>query len=84
MAAVRGVKVHIDPKVGIPAGGPHSRDKPNHPVVVTAGFVGTAPCIDQARTWLARPAEGVDGDDAHHPIATANPRAASSLLRLSA
>ena len=59
---------HIDPKVGIPASGPWSRDQPNHPASVTAGFIGTAECIAKARTWLARAAEGVDGDDEHHPF----------------
>jgi hypothetical protein len=42
---------HIDPKVGIPASGPWSRDQANHPASVTAGFIGTAECIDKARTW---------------------------------
>jgi hypothetical protein len=59
---------HIDPKVGIPASGPWSRDQPNHPASVTAGFIGTADCIAKARTWLTRAAEGVDGDDEHHPF----------------
>src|SRR6266568_7642832 len=59
---------HIDPKVGIPAAGPWSRDQPNHPSSVTAGFIGTAECIAKARTWLSRAAEGVDGDDDHHPF----------------
>src|SRR6266498_3872430 len=59
---------HIDPKVGIPAGGPYSRDEPNHPAVVTAGFVGTAECVAQARRWLARASDGVDGGDDHHPF----------------
>jgi hypothetical protein len=59
---------HIDPKVGIPASGPWSRDQANHPASVTAGFIGTAECIDKARSWLSRAAEGVDGDDEHHPF----------------
>src|SRR5688500_2260473 len=59
---------HIDPKVGIPAGGPYSRYEANHPAVVLAGFVGTADSISQARTWLSRAAEGVDGDEDHHPF----------------
>jgi hypothetical protein len=59
---------HIDPKVGIPASGPWSRDQPNHPASVTAGFIGTAECIAKARVWLSRAAEGVDGDDEHHPF----------------
>src|SRR5437868_5312477 len=59
---------HIDPKVGIPAAGPWSRDESNHPAVVTAGFIGTAECVDVARKWLARAAQGVDGDDDHHPF----------------
>ena len=42
---------HIDPKVGIPASGPWSRDPANHPASGTAGFIGTAECIDKARTW---------------------------------
>ena len=46
----------------------HSRDRSNHPVVVTAGFMGTAQSIEQARKWLARASEGVDGDDADHPF----------------
>jgi hypothetical protein len=59
---------HIDPKIGIPASGPWSRDQPNHPASVTAGFIGTAECIAKARVWLSRAAEGVDGDDEHHPF----------------
>ena len=59
---------HIHPKVGTPASGPWSRDQANHPASVTAGFIGTAECIDKARTWLSRAAEGVDGDDEHHPF----------------
>ncbi|MFE1863733.1 hypothetical protein [Streptomyces anandii] len=59
---------HIDPKVGIPAAGPWSRDQPNHPAAVTAGFIGTAGSIAKARTWLSRAAEGVDGDNEHHPF----------------
>jgi hypothetical protein len=59
---------HIDPKVGIPTGGPWSRSEPNHPAVVTAGFVGTAETVASARRWLSRAAEGVDGDDQHHPF----------------
>lgn len=59
---------HIDPKVGIPAAGPWSRDEPFHPAVVTAGFVGTAETIATSRRWLTRAAEGVDGDDDHHPF----------------
>lgn len=66
--AFAGGLTHIDPKVGIPASGPWSRDEPNHPAVVTAGFVGTAECIATARKWLARAAEGVDGDENHHPF----------------
>ncbi|MGE3590516.1 MAG: hypothetical protein AB7L17_22555 [Ilumatobacteraceae bacterium] len=59
---------HIDPKVGIPATGPWSRDEPFHPAVVTAGFIGTAETIATARQWLERAAEGVDGDEDHHPF----------------
>src|SRR6266498_775070 len=59
---------HIDPKVGIPAAGPWSRDRPNHPASVTAGFIGTADCVAKARSWLSRAAQGVDGDDDHHPF----------------
>jgi hypothetical protein len=59
---------HIDPKVGIPASGPWSLNEANHPASVTAGFVGTAECMDKARTWLSRAAEGVDGDNDHHPF----------------
>jgi hypothetical protein len=59
---------HIDPKVGIPAAGPWSRDHSNHPASVTAGFIGTADCISKARAWLSRAAQGVDGDDDHHPF----------------
>lgn len=67
LAFARGL-THIDPKVGIPAAGPWSRDQPNHPSSVTAGFIGTADCIAKARAWLSRAAEGVDGDDDHHPF----------------
>ena len=66
--AFAGGLTHIDPKVGIPASGPWSRDQPNHPASVTAGFIGTAECIAKARAWLSRAAEGVDGDDDHHPF----------------
>jgi len=66
--AFAGGLTHIDPKVGIPASGPWSRDQPNHPASVTAGFIGTAECIAKARAWLSRAAEGVDGDDEHHPF----------------
>jgi hypothetical protein len=59
---------HIDPKVGIAAAGPYSRDQPNHRASVTAGFIGTGKTIDAARKWLARAAEGIDGDDEHHPF----------------
>jgi hypothetical protein len=66
--AFAGGLTHIDPKVGIPASGPWSRDHANHPASVTAGFIGTAERIATARTWLACAAEGVDGDDEHHPF----------------
>ncbi|MGC5244195.1 MULTISPECIES: argonaute/piwi family protein [Streptomyces] len=66
--AFAGNLTHIDPKVGIPAAGPWSRNEPNHPTTVTAGFIGTAECVAKARTWLARAAQGVDGDDEHHPF----------------
>ena len=66
--AFAGGLTHIDPKVGIPASGPWSRDHANHPASVTAGFIGTAERIATARAWLARAAEGVDGDDEHHPF----------------
>ena len=59
---------HIDPKIGIPASGPWSRDQANHPASVTTGFIGTAECIDKARAWLSRAAEGVDGGEEHHPF----------------
>jgi len=56
--AFAGNLTHTDPKVGIPAAGPWSRDQPNHPAAVTAGFIGTAESIAKARIWLARAAEG--------------------------
>src|SRR3712207_219388 len=59
---------HIDPKVGIAAAGPWSKDRHNHPAVVTAGFIGTGRTINAARRWLARGTEGVDGDAEHHPF----------------
>jgi hypothetical protein len=59
---------HIDPKVGIAAAGPYSRDEHNHRATVTAGFIGTGKTIEAARKWLTRAAEGVDGDDEHHPF----------------
>ncbi|MWA02720.1 hypothetical protein F8568_020545 [Actinomadura sp. LD22] len=59
---------HIDPKVGIPASGPWSRDHFNHPSSVTVGFIGTGDSIAKARAWLSRAAEGVDGNDDHHPF----------------
>lgn len=68
MLAFAGELQHIDPKVGIPAAGPWSRDEAFHPAVVTAGFIGTAETVATARRWLARAAEGVDGDDDHHPF----------------
>lgn len=40
--AFAGGLTHIDPKVGIPASGPWSRDHANHPASMTAGFIGTA------------------------------------------
>lgn len=52
--AFAGSLTHIDPKVGIPASGPWSRDQSNHPASVTAGFIGTADCIAKARAWLSR------------------------------
>lgn len=66
--AFAGNLTHIDPKVGIPAAGPWSRDQPNHPVTVTAGFIGSAESIAKAQAWLSRAAEGIDGDDEHHPF----------------
>jgi hypothetical protein len=59
---------HVDPKVGIAASGPWSKHGPNHPTVVTAGFVGTGDTIDAAQRWLLRATEGVDGDKSHHPF----------------
>lgn len=66
--AFAGGLTHIDPKVGIPAAGPWSRDQPNHPTSITAGFIGTAESVAKARAWLSRAAEGVDGDDDYHPF----------------
>jgi hypothetical protein len=63
-----GELTHIDPKVGIAAAGPWSKDRHNHPPAVTAGFIGTGRTIDAARWWLARAVEGVDGDADHHPF----------------
>jgi len=59
---------HIDPKVGIAAAGPYSRGQHNHRTTVTAGFIGNGRTIETARKWLGRAAEGVDGDDEHHPF----------------
>ena len=59
---------HIDPKVGIAAGGPWSRPEPNHPAAITDGFIGTAETTARARAWLDRASAGVDGDNEHHPF----------------
>jgi hypothetical protein len=66
--AFAGGLMHIDPKVGIPAAGPWSRDQSNHPPSITPGFIGTADSIARARKWLQRAAEGVDGNDDYHPF----------------
>ena len=66
--AFSGGLTHIDPKVGIAAAGPWSAGRHNHPTAVTAGFIGTGKTIEGARRWLARAAQGVDGDGEHHPF----------------
>jgi hypothetical protein len=33
-----------------------------------AGFIGTADGIEKARIWLPRAAQGIEGDDEHHPF----------------
>lgn len=74
---------HVDPKVGIPAGGPWSRLESNHPAAITAGFIGTAETIARTRAWLDRASAGIDGDDEHHPFCGYRPEGPfASVLRV--
>lgn len=55
--------LHIDPKAGIARYGPRSLTSTGrHPGRLRVGFIGRAGQIDAARRWLARQAEGVNGD----------------------
>lgn len=59
-----------DPKAGIAAYGPRSRnDKGRHPETITLGFIGTAEHVDAARKWILNAAEGIPGtpDDQGFP-----------------
>src|ERR1022692_648790 len=55
--------LHVDPKAGIARYGPRSLTSTGqHPTRLQVGFIGSAERIDAARAWLARRAEGVNGD----------------------
>lgn len=54
---------HIDPKYGILAAGPKSycpMDK--HPTDIRVGLIGSAETLALAEAWMARGAEGIEGD----------------------
>jgi hypothetical protein len=57
-----------DPKVGIPYAGPSSLGTFRHREVVKIGLVGTAQGADIVRGFLESAADGVDGDETHHPF----------------
>lgn len=59
---------HPDPKVGIPYSGPRSYGTARHRNPVNVGFVGTGQSVDIVRRYLESTADGVDGDDKHHPF----------------
>jgi hypothetical protein len=54
---------HVDPKSGIARFGPYSlANLGRHPRQVKVGFIGSAECVDTARVWLERCANGITGD----------------------
>lgn len=60
--------IHVDPKTGIPLYGPRSFGTPRHKQVVRAGFIGTADSMNNAREFLQKCCEGIDGDDSQSPF----------------
>ncbi len=63
-----GDHLHIDPQIGIPLYGPKSLGTSRHKSQVHIGFIGTAECVERAKTFLSDCAEGVEGDDLHVPF----------------
>lgn len=59
---------HPDPKVGIPYAGPRSLGSAAHRSVINVGFVGTGQGVDTMHRYLTAAADGVDGDETHHPF----------------
>jgi hypothetical protein len=59
---------HADPKVGIPLDGPRSYGTARHRGAINLGFIGTGEAVARTRLFLAEAANGVDGDDQHHPF----------------
>jgi hypothetical protein len=59
---------HPDPKVGIPYAGPSSLGTFRHRDVVKVGLVGTGEGVEVVRAFLESAADGVDGDESHHPF----------------
>jgi hypothetical protein len=59
---------HPDPKVGIPYAGPSSLGTAGHPAAIKVGFVGTGQGVDIVSRYFGEIADGVDGDETHHPF----------------
>lgn len=59
---------HPDPKVGIPYAGPRSFGTARHRDPINVGYVGTAEGVEVVHRFLEAAADGVDGDDTHHPF----------------
>ena len=57
--------LHDNPKAGIARFGPNSLGTPRHPRLTTVGFIGPAQTVDDVRSWLARAATGLPGNDKH-------------------
>ncbi|MFM2219006.1 MAG: hypothetical protein RL240_3324, partial [Planctomycetota bacterium] len=61
-------KHHEDPKTGIPLYGPKSFGTARHKPVVHAGFIGTVNSMNNARTFLAKCSDGINGDHDQAPF----------------
>lgn len=61
-------KHHEDPKTGVPLYGPKSFGTARHKPVVHAGFIGTINSMNNARTFLAKCSDGINGDHDQAPF----------------
>lgn len=54
---------HVDPKTGIISSAPKSFNSDKHPSEVKLGFIGLAEIVNNAKRWIERGADGMDGSE---------------------